>query len=271
MIDETDLTVYANKGAEESVPLVSEKHKSGGKYIKSIIYGGLDGIVSVFVAVAAVNGTHGSGSSQSASKAVLLVLALGIAKLLAGAISMGLGDWLSTAAEVDMAKLERRREEWETDNFIEGEVAEMIEIYEKKGVSKENATRIMELLSKNKQAFVDIMMAEELGIPCDLVDEVPYKHGLVNFFSFMGFGSVPLVVYVIGAAAQVNHSSDLFYISIAATAFTLVLMGVVKARVTGSSVIRSPAETLLLGGFTAVVGWGVGYGLQSAFPGASAM
>jgi hypothetical protein len=69
----------------------------------------------------------------------------------------------------------------------------MIELYEKKGylfvrnlllmhilgVPKENAEKIIKILSKYKRAFVDIMMAEELGIPADTVDEVPYKHGMV--------------------------------------------------------------------------------------------
>lgn len=48
------------------------------------------------------------------------------------------------------------------------------------GVPKENAEKIIKILAKYKHAFVDIMMAEELGIPADTVDEVPYKHGFVE-------------------------------------------------------------------------------------------
>ena len=55
----------------------------------------------MFVAVASVSG-HGA----------IYVLILGIAKLLAGAISMGVGDWMSTDAQVDLVKRERKREEW---------------------------------------------------------------------------------------------------------------------------------------------------------------
>jgi len=242
----------------EEMPLkkYKEDHASGGKYIKSILYGGLDGIVSVFVTVAAVNG--GASGNKDLKMGALLALVLGLAKLVAGGISMGVGDWIATASEVDMAKRERRREEWETENFIEGEIEEMIELYVSKGVPKENATRIMEILSRHPKAFVDIMMAEEVGIPNDVIEEVPYKHGLVNFSSFMIFGSVPLVAYAIFIAAHFKDN-DVFYVSIAITGFTMLMMGLVKGKITRSSMIKSAIMTLLLGGFTAFIGWFVGW------------
>jgi len=103
----------ASYGTHKSHP---EKHKGGsGKYIKSMIYGGLDGLVSVFVSVAAVAGGQAG---------ITIVIVLGLAKLFAGAISMGVGDWMATAADVDQAVAERKRETWECDNYIEGEVEE---------------------------------------------------------------------------------------------------------------------------------------------------
>jgi len=246
-------------GKYETPQIHEEPHKSSGEYVKSIIYGGLDGICSVFVSVAAVNGSQ---------KSVVLVLILGLAKLFAGAISMGVGDWLATRAEVDMAIRERRREEWETKNYIEGEVAEMVELYIKKGVKKENAERIMQILSKNKKAFVDIMMAEELGIGLETPNQRPYKHGLVNGGSFMGFGSVPLIAYVIVVAARISGSA-VFYVSIAVTVLTLVFMGVLKGKLTGSSLWKSAVITVILGAFTAFLGWLVGFLLEKAIPGPS--
>jgi len=236
-----------------------ESHKASGEYVKSIIYGGLDGICSVFVSVAAVNGSHTSA---------VLVLILGMAKLFAGAISMGVGDWLSTRAEVDMAIRERRREEWETKNYEEGEVAEMVELYVQKGVKRQNAERIMRILSKNKKAFVDIMMAEELGISLDTPNQRPYKHGLVNAGSFMGFGVVPLIAYVIVVAARIS-GTIVFYVSIAVTVLTLALMGLIKGKLTGSSLWKSAVITVILGGFTAFLGWIVGFALDQAVPGGS--
>jgi len=237
-----------------------EYHKAGGQYIKSIIYGGLDGIVSIFVTVAAASGGN---------IGVTLILVLGLAKLFAGGLSMGIGDWLATDAEVDMAKRERKREEWECDNFLEGEIDEMVELYTNKGMDEAASREIMAILSKNKNAFVDIMMAEELGIPPDIENEVPWKHGAINFASFMGFGVVPLLVYILVAASSNSHASSktIFYISIAVTAMTLTLMGLIKGKLTGSSLWKSALITLLFGSFTAFIGWFVGWILNYFFPG----
>lgn len=240
----------------------TEKHKTGaGNYVKSIIYGGSDGIVSVFVTVAAVSGSNfGIG----------LVLVLGLAKLFAGALSMGVGDWLATDAEVDMAARERKREEWECENYLEGEIEEMVELYVKKGLDEDTAREIMGILAKNKKVFVDIMMAEELGISPDLVDESPWKHGLINFTSFIVFGSIPLLAYVliIGLRqAIVFNTNFVFYLSIAITVVSLFGLGVVKAKLTGSSWWKSGLQTVLFGSFTAFVGWFVGWILDYFFPG----
>jgi len=247
----------SEESREESLIAHAEQHISGGgKYIKSIIYGGLDGIVSVFVTVAAVSGSN---------IGVALVLILGLAKLLAGAISMGVGDWLSTDAAVDKAKRERKREEWECENFLEGEIEEMVQLYVKKGVPERNARKIMHILAKDRKIFVDIMMAEELGITTEEEQDVPWKHGLVNFTSFMIFGTIPLIIFIIFVAAKIGGQTP-FYISIAITLLTLVGMGYMKGRLTGSSWIKSAIQTVLLGSFTAFVGWLTGFVLHAIFP-----
>jgi len=234
-----------------------EKHKTSGDFIKSVIYGGLDGIVSVFVTVAAASGTQTS---------ILVALFLGLAKLFAGAISMGIGDFLASGAELDVAVREKQREEWEVDNYLEGEVEEMVQLYIQKGVPENNARRIMQILSSNRKAFVSIMMAEELGIPPDALDDKPWKHGLVNFASFMAFGIVPLLIFMISIGVGLSGIQT-FALSIIVTATTLYLMGLMQGVLTGANKIKSAFLTLGLGGITAAVGWFVGYILAYAFPG----
>ena len=98
----------------------------------------------------------------------------------------------------------------------------------------------MEILSSNKQAFVDIMMAEELGIPPGAISDTPWKQGLVlllfayltflqiNFGSFIGFDIVPLIAFMISLGANLT-GNQAFGFSIGVTALTLIIMGVIQA------------------------------------------
>jgi VIT1/CCC1 family predicted Fe2+/Mn2+ transporter len=213
----------------------SESHF--GPLIKPIVYGGMDGLVSVFVGalIAVITG-----------QMLSTVLALTLGKLFAGAFSMGAGEFMSTKAEVDYAQSERQREMWECDNFIEGERAEMVELYEAKGYCHTTATRIVDLLAKDPALFVNAMMVEELEIPPDQEHQNPYKNALVNFGSFMVFGTLPLlpfIVFIIGRSATCSGAACLasiwnspsipLYISIGVTVVAVLLLGMLKSKVSG--------------------------------------
>src|SRR3989344_7234904 len=108
-----------------------ELHQTGhGQYIKSFVYGGLDGIVTTLAVVARV-----AGANLSAS----VVLILGVANLIADGISMAFGDYLGSKAENEYMAAERVREIWEVKNYPEGEKREMVELYISKGISEEDA------------------------------------------------------------------------------------------------------------------------------------
>jgi DNA damage-binding protein 1 len=77
---------------------------------------------------------------------------------------MGVGEFLSSKATNEWILSERRREEWEMENYPEGEITEMIDIYKEKGMSHEDAKIVIETMSKYKEFFVDLMMAQELEL-----------------------------------------------------------------------------------------------------------
>ncbi|MFZ5831895.1 MAG: VIT1/CCC1 transporter family protein [Planctomycetota bacterium] len=224
-----------------------ERHGGqGGQYLRSAVYGGLDGIITTFAVVAGA-----AGASLSAG----VVLILGFANLIADGLSMAIGDYLSTKAELDYQKTERQREQWEIETYPEGEQHEMIELYVAKGISEEDARTIVSIFSRNQRAWLDVMMVEELGIVES--DESPVKNALVTFFSFGLFGLVPLLAYValhLAPSVPVNR----FALACAFTAATLFALGAMKSRVTRQNWIRAGFETLLVGGIAAVAAYVVG-------------
>lgn len=107
-----------------------EGHQTEGGFLKPVIFGGLDGILTSFAIVA---GSAGGNLSPE------VVLILGFSNIFADALSMGVGEFLSSKANNEWILSERRREEWELENYPEGEIKEMREIYEEKGMSPEDA------------------------------------------------------------------------------------------------------------------------------------
>jgi vacuolar iron transporter family protein len=248
-------TAYLNRDVEATKVAHSpgqgpELHKDGGVSIKSLVYGGLDGIITTFAVVAGV-----AGADLSAG----IVLILGFANLFADGISMAIGDFLSTRAETEYNEAERARELWEVENYPEGEKLELAELYEAKGIPKEDAEKLVSILAEHKDAWVDVMMAEELGIIEER--ESPLKNALVTFFSFAIFGFVPLVAYVLARAVPFL-AENTFIVACLLTAITLFGLGAQKVRITNKNWFVSGAEMLILGGIAAAAAYGIGALLQ---------
>lgn len=229
----------AHKTASES------HHSDQGQYLKSLIYGGLDGVITTFAVVAGVAG---------ASLEAKIVLILGFANLFADGLSMAIGDYLSTKAENEYQRAEKTREKWEFQHYPEGEKKEMVELYMGKGVSKEDAHLVVDTLSKYENAFIDVMMAEELGMVEN--DESPMKNAIVTFLSFITFGFIPLSIYVL--TQFVAFKIDLFVLAIVLTALTLFVLGALKTRFSSVHWLRGGTEMLLVGGVAAIAAYFVG-------------
>lgn len=227
-------------------------NREQGKYIKSLIYGGLDGIITTFAVVAGV-----AGASLSAG----VVLILGFANLIADGLSMAIGDYLSTKAEIEYEQAEREREIWEVEHYPEGEKQELIELYLEKGLTREDAVLITETISKNKDAWVDIMMVEELGILSG--SESPLKNALVTFFSFAVFGIIPVIIYVLAIYIPV-FAENTFLIACIFTGITLFALGALKVRITTKNWIISGFEMLIVGGVAAIAAYFIGKLLSGA-------
>ncbi len=235
--------VQASKTAHTTCS--SEQHQKSGQYLKSAVYGGLDGTITTFAVVAGV-----AGAALSAN----VVLIMGFANLIGDGLSMAIGDYLSTKSEREYHKAERRRETWEFENYPAGEKTEMVEIYMQKGYAKKEAEDIVARMAQNKEAFVDVMMVEELGIMES--DESPVKNALVTFGSFLLFGFIPVLAFVL--ALWIGVAFNAFLVASLLTALTLFALGAFKTKVTGKNWFYSGFEMLLVGGIAAGAAYGIG-------------
>mmetsp|Transcript_8242 Transcript_8242/g.13348 ORF Transcript_8242/g.13348 Transcript_8242/m.13348 type:complete len:286 (+) Transcript_8242:75-932(+) len=225
------MDVEASKKCHQNAAL--ERHNFGGdRYIKSAVFGGLDGIITTFATVTTVAGAKMSST---------VILILGIAHLFADGISMGLGDYTSTVAEQQLVRQERKREEWEYDTNKEAEIEEMVDLYEKKGVSRADAQLVMTTLAKYKDPFIDMMMFEELQMnPYD--DDDALMGGVITLVAFVLFGSVPLLSYVIALVPGIEFSSDSqLHLSLGLTALTMFILGAVKGSYIDNSSYQDPS------------------------------
>lgn len=226
----------------------NESHNTeASDYVKCVVFGGLDGIMTTFAIIAAA-----AGSSQAFST----ILVFGFSNVVADAFSMGFGEYVSGSAEIDHAASERRREEWEVENAKDLEIEEMVEIYEHKGLSPEDARTVVTILAKDNKMFVDFMMVNELGIMIPDEDvNLPVKQGAVMFSAFITFGSVPLLAYLFAWSGR--GLDGVFVASCLMTAVALMALGSIKGYLTGMNIPRSALLMLLNGVISGVVSFGI--------------
>ena len=128
-----------------------EHHSSTGEYIKSSVYGGLDGLVTTLIIV--ISGVGNSSSPDT-------ILALGVASMIGDGLGMAVADYLGTKSDDEYMCQEEERQRQEIEDDMEAEKAEMILLYEEMGLEKAVASEIVQILSKNKEGFLKIMMIE---------------------------------------------------------------------------------------------------------------
>lgn len=247
---------------DEAPGVHNEPHKkTSSDYLKAIVFGGLDGIVTIFAIVAGC-----VGANLHPSKVVII----GIGNLLADAISMGFGEFVSSAAEDDFVKSERDREEWEIENCPDEEKQEMMEIYrDRYGFSDEDAESLVNISFKYREFFVRHMMVEELGLMAT-DGPSPLRRGLVMFLSFFLFGLLPLAGFVAWLTVS-NSSTDsklAFMMACVVSGIALFILGFFKGRFVNQSSLYSGLLMILNGTCAGTVAYTVGSALGDVVGGA---
>ena len=215
------------------------------RYLGEFVYGGIDGSVTTFAVVA---GSVGASLDSS------IIIILGFANLLADGFSMSVGAYLSSKSELDNFEKHRQVEYWEVENMPELERQEIREIYAAKGFEGELLEQVVDVITADKDRWVDTMMKEELEMMAE--QRSPLWIGGMTYISFLTVGLIPLLVYVWDYT--LGFPGDTFIWSSILTMIAFVIIGFLKTYVTQTSHLRGIAETLLLGVLAAAVAYYVG-------------
>lgn len=222
-----DVTQRSHMAFEQSGASVHE-----GGYIREIVLGFNDGLVSNFALVMGV-----AGALQNVS---MIVLA-GLAGMIAGAISMGLGVYISTKSQIEFYKSEIERERNEVYNMTENELVELREMYAAKGFKGKLLDEIVKTIGKDKEVLLKIMLQEELHLPEE------------SFRSSVKAGLLTTVAFVVGALIPIlpllvlpKEYGFLLY-SAAISALGLFVAGVLRTKVTRRNWLKSGIEMLVIG------------------------
>jgi vacuolar iron transporter family protein len=215
-------------------------------YLRDFIYGGVDGVITTFAVVSAVAG---------AELASGIVIVLGAANLLADGFSMAVSNYLGTRAERERIERVRRIEADHIDLYPEGEREEIRQIFAAKGFTSSDLDQIVSVVTSNRSRWIDTMLQEEYGL--GLHERSALKAGAVTFLAFVSLGSLPLLAFLpdffmFGADFAPYVPSTIL------TAFSLFLVGAIKAQFIATTWYRSGAETLLIGGAAASLSYFVG-------------
>ena len=231
---------------------------SKAKYIKNIIYGGIDGIITTFSIIAACFG---------ANLEIKYIITMGFANLIADGFSMGFGDFISSFFETKYILSEKDKESHEFEHNREYEVNEMIELYEREGLGHRDAKKMVDILASNplyQPFFIKSMVSLELGL--EIPDE-DYKkeigiEALVTFFSFLLFGFIPLLAYLIGYWSDNENESDIFIIDCFITTMTIASLGCLQAHITKQSKLKGMVILTINGIVSTSIAFGLGFGLE---------
>ena len=237
----------------------SNHAQSSGKYIKNIVFGGLDGIITTFSIIAA---SFGAGFE------IKMIIIMGVANLVADGFSMGLGDFFSSYFENLYILSETHKETHEYENNKEYEVTEMVELYENQGIEREDAQKIVDIIAvpKYKSYFIKTMVNYELGleIPEPGYTKENMKEGFVTFCSFITFGFLPVLPYIIFYSSQYHEYRNIFIIDCFITSIAMFFLGFTQAKITKQPKIKYGAIMCFNGSLAALSAFLVGFALEKA-------
>ncbi|MEV4624410.1 VIT1/CCC1 transporter family protein [Asanoa sp. NPDC049573] len=200
----------------------------------------MDGLVTNIALIAGVGG--GGVTSHT------LVLT-GVAGLVAGAISMGLGEYTSVRSQNEQVRAEVAKERRELERHPEAEARELADAWVRRGLPRDLATKVADAMRDNPREALRMHVQEEMGV--DPEDHPsPWAAALLSFVFFSVGAVVPLLPYLLGLSN--------LWAALGAGGAGLFLAGALVARFTQRSWWVSGLRQLVLGAAAAAATYGIG-------------
>ena len=233
-----------------SVAQVERRHKGyGGGNLRAAVFGVNDGLVSN---TSLIMGVAGASAGAGA------VVTAGVAGLLAGALSMAAGEYISMRSQREMFEYQIGLERDELGEYPQEEAEELALIYAARGMDLEEARRITRALVKNPEAALDALAREELGLnPDDLGS--PWGAALFSFVAFAAGAVLPLVPFLLGLPL-----SRAIVVAAIVAGIALFGVGAALSLFTGRRAMAGGLRMVLIGGGAGVVTWLIGSLLGAA-------
>ena len=234
------LSIYSAPQASTGHPMPTSLAQFGARHRSAVngslragVFGVNDGLISNASLVLGVAGA-GVGST--------VVLTSGLAGLLAGALSMAAGEYVSVRSQREMYEYQIALEREELDEYPEEEAEELALIYHARGLSLEQARAVSQTLLANPQHALDVLAREELGLnPDDLGS--PWRAASASFVTFALGATVPLIPFLARAEGM-----RAVVAAAVMTLVTLFIVGLGLSLFTGHGALRGALRMVLIGG-----------------------
>jgi len=233
-----------SKVTGSSLAKFESRHRSvGGNALRAAVLGGNDGLVSNFSLVMGIAGATEGGSG---------VLLAGVAGLLAGALSMALGEWISVKSSQELHENQMQLEMEELETNPEGEQKELALIYIAKGIPDEQAHAMAADIMKNKNGAHDVLVKEELGINVEELKGSAMEAAVYSFILFAIGAVIPVIPFML------TRGITAIVISVISSASGLFLIGSAITLFTGKSIWFSGFRQVIFGLIAAAITFGIG-------------
>jgi len=220
------------------------RHRAaGGNALRAAVLGANDGLVSNFSLVMGVAGADLAGST---------ILITGLAGLLAGAISMALGEWLSVQSSRELYQHQINIEREEIANAPEEEVDELALIYQARGIGEEQARHLASQIMSDQKSALETLAREELSVNPEELGGSAWEAAIASFILFALGAIVPVIPYTFLSGLTAVMVSALF------SAVGLFIIGSSITLYTGRGVLFSGGRQVLFGLLAAAVTYGIG-------------